>query len=145
MKHLITFTLALSLTACASFNFSEEQWQQAVQTKITEWDLQKTSRIRAGQLRSFSNLGEHFVIIRAGVNRPYLIQFNNRCHELEWAQQIKATDHLNAGFDSIYFGKTPQMGCRVKHIYSLTREQDIALQNLEQQAAEQQGSEHQSG
>ncbi|MFC6439083.1 DUF6491 family protein [Bowmanella sp. JS7-9] len=132
---------AVVLSGCASFRFSEQQWQASVEQKVSEWNLEDVRRINTFRLDSWTPLGEKYLILRASFARPYLIELSSRCPDLDWSHAIGTkqtmSSSLDAGFDSIVSGEQPNIPCRIGKIYPLTREQDKALTKLEENAAEE--------
>lgn len=135
IKLTLATCLSLLLLACSSNRLSREEWEVKVNDSISEWQLESVKRVNTFRLDSWASLGEKFLILRTSPSKPYLVELDARCPQLDFARALMLdqtmSTSLDSGFDSVFTAQEPHIKCRIKTIYPLTREQDKALLALD--------------
>lgn len=144
MKSALTsfavMSLSLLLLACSSNRLTGEEWDVKVNESVNQWQLESVKRVNTFRLDSWASLGEKHLILRTSPSKPYLVELDARCPQLDFARALMLdqtmSTSLDAGFDSVFTPQEPHFKCRIKTIYPLSREQDKALLALDKQAQE---------
>lgn len=135
LKSIAVVSLSFLLLACSSNRLSRDEWELKVNESINQWQLQSVKRVTTFRLDSWASLGEKHLILRTSPSKPYLVELDARCPQLDFARALMLdqtmSTSLDAGFDSVFTAQEPHIKCRISTIYPLTKEQDKALLALD--------------
>lgn len=135
LKSIAVVSLSFLLLACSSNRLSRDEWELKVNESISQWQLQSVKRVTTFRLDSWACLGEKHLILRTSPSKPYLVELDARCPQLDFARALMLdqtmSTSLDAGFDSVFTAQEPHIKCRINTIYPLTKEQDKALLALD--------------
>lgn len=135
IKSIAVVSLSFLLLACSSNRLSRDEWELKVNESISQWQLQSVKRVTTFRLDSWASLGEKHLILRTSPSKPYLVELDARCPQLDFARALMLdqtmSTSLDAGFDSVFTAQEPHIKCRINTIYPLTKEQDKALLALD--------------
>ncbi|MCH4295066.1 DUF6491 family protein [Shewanella sp. 3B26] len=135
LKSIAVVSLSFLLLACSSNRLSRDEWELKVNESISQWQLQSVKRVTTFRLDSWASLGEKHLILRTSPSKPYLVELDARCPQLDFARALMLdqtmSTSLDAGFDSVFTAQEPHIKCRINTIYPLTKEQDKALLALD--------------
>lgn len=122
---------AFFLAACASQDeqpeASTQDVNQAVRDFIDLRELEELSALQSGTSDSWRQVSEKFIIY-SGRRDTYLIEFGQRCYELNDNMRITPdkrwdANTIRAKFDTI-------RGCRIAKIYGLDEAEVVEIENI---------------
>ena len=140
---IMAISIVFLLAACASsLTMTDDERTKAYAEYIATEKLESMDRITSFRFDGFSSLSDENVIISTGVNKSYLITFQNHCQNLRFSNVIKINNtgsSLQAKFDSISVPQSTGMGmkCFIKQIHKLTVEQKKAILQIGKKTEEE--------
>lgn len=124
----IILTTLILLASCSSNNSDVLRAKNiAFKDYITSNNIESINRVSRFRFHGWSSLTDEFLILSSSHKRKFLIELSGYCSDIRWTNAIilnrLSTSSLSARSDSISTLESPQINCRIKTIYPLTKEQ----------------------
>lgn len=132
MKAVLAIVSIAALAACSSTGPVRES-QQLFDYRANSGPPVDGFRA-AGRIRSWTPLGDSAVAVWTGSNRAWLLELDEPCPALDFAEAIQVSDsvgRVSAGFDRVTaIGGGPTVSCRIEQIRPI----DVAALRRAEQA-----------
>jgi hypothetical protein len=133
-KYTVLLLLLVFITGCSSTGMTKSERNAAYLAYVASHNIKPVDKISTFTYQGWQSLTDTFLILRTRIKDRYLIQLNNYCPDLSFAQAIAINQSmgsiLTTKFDSISVIGSQQTPCYIKAIYPLTKDQAEEIARL---------------